>query len=343
MVKDLRLKVYVGLMTLFLLVGTVAAQDELVGIARGTVVIFEDDLKSERIGEFPSRWDLVKGRAETAMHEGETVLAFLGTQSTVRPLVQKESYLTESFTIEFQYLLNHFTQHSYEVQFMDGNGKRSATLRINGRDYILNSAQGGTISRSNTPETSATFTPGWKSLALSLDQGVFRVFFDGNRILNVPRLEAEMKSIQIVGGRPANARPNSDAFIRNVILTEGGSPLYDQILAEGKFVTTEIQFDVNKADIKPESMPVIRQVFEMMQSHRDMKFSVEGHTDSDGDADLNQRLSQERAESVVGQLIGMGIAPDRLAARGWGASRPVADNDTVEGKAQNRRVEFLRM
>jgi outer membrane protein OmpA-like peptidoglycan-associated protein len=320
------------------------AQDELVGLARGTVVIFEDDLRSEKIGEFPSRWDLVKGRAETAMHEGEKVLAFIGTQTTITPLMREKSYLPEKFMIEFEYLINHFSQHSYELRFLDGNGRRSATLRITGRNYTLSAARGGKISEGNTLEkTSADFTPGWKHLALSLDQGVMRVFCDGTRILNVPRLDIEMKAIRIVGGRPANARPNQDAFIRNVIITEGGAPLYEQVMAEGKFVTTEIRFDVNKADIKPESMPVIQQIFEMMQNHRDLRFSVEGHTDSDGDAEKNQHLSRERAESVVNRLIEMGIAADRLTAKGWGASRPVADNGTAEGKAQNRRVEFLKM
>ncbi len=90
-------------------------------------------------------------------------------------------------------------------------------------------------------------------------------------------------------------------------------------------------------------MTVIQQVFDMMHHHQELRFSVEGHTDSDGDAQWNQRLSQERAESVVRRLVEMGIDADRLTARGWEASKPVADNSTDEGKALNRRVEFIRM
>jgi outer membrane protein OmpA-like peptidoglycan-associated protein len=188
-----------------------------------------------------------------------------------------------------------------------------------------------------------SFTPGWKQFALSFDQGAMRVFLDGKRMLHAPRMEAEMNILQIIGGRPNSARPNSDAFMRNFILTEGGGPIYQQIVEQGKFVTNEIQFDVNKADIKPESSTVIQVVFEMLQSHPDLKFSIEGHTDSDGDAALNQGLSQARAESVMRRLIEMGVTPDRLTAKGWGASKPVADNASADGKALNRRVEFVKM
>jgi len=170
-----------------------------------------------------------------------------------------------------------------------------------------------------------------------------RVFCDGTRVLNVPRFEEELRSFLIHGGRPGNARPNKDAFIRNVVVAAGGMPLYERVMSEGVFSTTEIQFDVNKADIKPESAGIIDQVFQLMRDHEEIRFSVEGHTDSDGDAELNQQLSQQRAESVVRALIGKGISQDRLTARGWGASKPVADNSTEEGKAQNRRVEFIRL
>lgn len=330
------------LMLLALIPGTGIANDELAGISRGAVVLFQDDFKSETIGEFPSQWNLERGQAETAMHDGGKVMAFMNTNTTVSPRIENESGLPESFTLEFEYLVNHFTQHDYQLQFIDGNGRQSVTLRINGRDYNL-SARGKAISKNNTPETSASFSPGWKQFALSFDQGVLRVFCGQTRILNVPRLEAEMKSIRLIGGRPANAKPDSNAFIRNVVITEGGGPIFKQIMEEGKFVTNEIQFDVNKAVIKPESASVIQQVFGMLQSHPELKFSVEGHTDSDGDAELNQRLSQDRAASVVRRLVEMGVAAERLTAKGWGASKPVAENDTAEGKAQNRRVEFVKM
>jgi outer membrane protein OmpA-like peptidoglycan-associated protein len=80
----------------------------------------------------------------------------------------------------------------------------------------------------------------------------------------------------------------------------------------------------------------------MMKDNPELNFSVEGHTDSDGDNSLNQSLSDQRAKAVMNQLISMGIAENRLKYKGWGETKPMSDNNTPEGKANNRRVEFVK-
>jgi len=80
----------------------------------------------------------------------------------------------------------------------------------------------------------------------------------------------------------------------------------------------------------------------MMQDHAELKFSVEGHTDSDGADANNQTLSEARSRAIVTKLIESGIANERLTSKGWGESKPMTGNDTPEGKAQNRRVEFVK-
>ena len=114
-------------------------------------------------------------------------------------------------------------------------------------------------------------------------------------------------------------------------------------LQDGKIVTNGIRFDVNKATIKPESMGVINEIYDLLAEHPEVKLSVEGHTDSDGDFDMNQQLSDDRARTVMNQLVAMGIAQDRLISKGFGESKPMDTNDTPEGKANNRRVEFVKM
>lgn len=309
---------------------------------RGSKIIFQDDFEHEKAGEFPSRWRLSSGSGTTAVEDSQNVLSFLANRTEVKPFMDKENFLPESFTIEFDYLLNDRTQHSYIVTFYNVNNRRSATLTISGRRYQLRiQGQRGDY-QGDTPDSS-NFQPGWRNFALSYNKNEFRVFYDGEMIINVPQFEADLSSFSIQGGRPSNSRPNADAFIKNVIIAEGGMPLYERVVSEGSFVTNEIQFDVNKADIKPESMGIIQQVAQMMKEYPDLKFSVEGHTDSDGNPDFNQELSQKRAESVVKKLIELGIEEDRLTAKGWGASKPVADNSTIEGKALNRRVEFISL
>ena len=103
-----------------------------------------------------------------------------------------------------------------------------------------------------------------------------------------------------------------------------------------------VLFASAKSDLLPAAQAKLSQVADVLtQQDRDSKIRVEGHTDSQGAADFNQELSQARAESVRGYLIAHGIAADRVTAEGFGPSRPVADNASAEGRADNRRVEIV--
>ena len=103
-----------------------------------------------------------------------------------------------------------------------------------------------------------------------------------------------------------------------------------------------INFDTGKSTIKKESLPIIDQIIEMMKQAADVKLSVEGHTDSDGSNESNQKLSEDRAKSVVDAIVTGGIDASRLSSAGFGEEKPIADNSTEEGKAKNRRVELIK-
>ncbi len=90
-------------------------------------------------------------------------------------------------------------------------------------------------------------------------------------------------------------------------------------------------------------MGVINKIYTIMKDHPDLKFSVEGHTDNVGDEDFNMKLSLARAESVRDKLISMGIASDRFEVKGFGETMPAETNETAEGRANNRSVEFVRL
>jgi outer membrane protein OmpA-like peptidoglycan-associated protein len=102
-----------------------------------------------------------------------------------------------------------------------------------------------------------------------------------------------------------------------------------------------ITFDTSRADVKPQFTPVLTQMAQSIRQYPGTVVQVEGHTDSTGSAGFNQTLSDNRADAVRSTLIRNGVEPSRIAAVGYGESRPVASNDTTQGRAQNRRVEVL--
>lgn len=108
------------------------------------------------------------------------------------------------------------------------------------------------------------------------------------------------------------------------------------------FVALYINFDTDKATIKPESQPILDQIVALLTENADLKVSIEGHTDNTGTAKHNKTLSEQRAKSVVDAVVKGGIDAKRLGSKGWGQEKPMADNKTEEGKARNRRVEIVK-
>jgi len=107
-------------------------------------------------------------------------------------------------------------------------------------------------------------------------------------------------------------------------------------------INEKVQFEYNSSKIKPDSFSLLQEVAKVIKDHPSLKkIRVEGHASSEGNDDYNMRLSDARAKAVRDYLIKEGgVAADRLEAKGFGETKPIASNDTEEGKEQNRRVEF---
>ena len=117
---------------------------------------------------------------------------------------------------------------------------------------------------------------------------------------------------------------------------ESGCPI---VLKEEVSVELNVEFDLNKADIKPDYHDELSEVADFMKAYPLTAVVIEGHTDGSGSAQYNLQLSQRRAESIRQYLIDeFGIAPERLSAKGYGESKPIASNETREGRQRNRRV-----
>lgn len=104
-----------------------------------------------------------------------------------------------------------------------------------------------------------------------------------------------------------------------------------------------INFETGKSDINPDSQKTIDQIVDMLKSNPTLKILIEGHTDNVGSAASNQMLSENRAKSVMNMIIEKGIDKTRLTSKGLGQTKPVADNNTEDGKVKNRRVEIVKL
>jgi OOP family OmpA-OmpF porin len=112
--------------------------------------------------------------------------------------------------------------------------------------------------------------------------------------------------------------------------------LFSDLLAKGK-----IRFESGRASIDPDSAGLLDRLIETALRCPNANIEIAGHTDADGEDALNQALSEKRAQAVTDYLVKAGLPPGRFTATGYGSTQPVATNDTDEGKAQNRRIDFL--
>ncbi len=329
---------------------------------RGSVIMYQDDVTAEQVGEFPSKWDLFQGTVETKTLGG--VKAINPTDNAqIQPLIKEQgAYLPEEFTIEYDFyywnskddvglndikLILAVTKNRSEFP---GEGYDSGDLTA----FVLKHGvcdtreHGYTFNGNKEGAFEYSFKKGWNHVALSFNKRALKVYFNDKRVVNLPRVNQPTWMCFQVPFEYKNL-----TFIRNVVIAKGAVALYDRnaqdvsavekaIQETGKFVTNNILFDTGKATLKQESMIEIMKVADYMKKNPNVRFEVQGHTDNQGSDKINDPLSQQRAEAIVKALEGLGVDGFNLRAVGKGSHEPVADNKTEAGRAKNRRVEFIK-
>ena len=311
----------------------------------GDEIIFDDPMVNEQMGEFPSQWDLLNGNAEVASMNGlKCINLEAGTDATIAPLMKDmKNYLPDVFTVEFDYWINSFTEtneppsQKYTLEFFNAEGDNVMEFTF-GEGYLLwYYTSGSGDRRDGSSYDFKEVINAWSHLSVSFNKRAFKAYINGSRVINIPNM-AVPASLTIKNSGWADHR----TLVTNFRIAKGAVPLYDRMMSEGKFITYGITFDVGKSTIKPESMGEITRIVKLMTENPDLKFSVEGHTDNTGNANSNQTLSDARSKAIVDKLVDSGIASGRLKSVGKGQNSPIADNSTEEGRAKNRRVEFVK-
>jgi len=322
-------------------------------------IIFADDFREDAAGVFPSRWHQAacnhfqyearfdyrqywKVKIEDTTH----LLGIYTSELLLEPNFEKKLYLNDSFTIEFDFALD--TASCAELNFYTGKNPDSCFVMyrfhvIPSGSLLENICGIKDVSVSKQPELLANY-PGvyvygiraWHHFALSYYKKALDIFLDKYHVC----------SQQDCGFIPFAMAIGCIAPVKYThfkITTGKEINPFNKLLTEKKFITHSILFDVGKSTIRPESHGYLTKLAIFLNANPSMRIEIDGHTDNDGQPSANLALSLARAEAVRKQLETMGISSKRLIAKGFGDTKPIHPNTTPQGKAENRRVEFVKL
>lgn len=323
----------------------------------GNKVLYFDDFQRLNIGDFPAEFNTnASGEVVTVSGKSGKWLSMTKNGAFIPESIK---VLPDNFTLEFEAgilgdptnnysgLGLNFTTDKEQLLKDMFFGTGSSILYLHpgaGTTAIQILPAGGGPEINNEipmPQWSAgkkTFT----KISIWRQNGRLRVYVDEDKLVDAPRFFSENKPYHLALFR--SFFNDCQILVTNIRFAIAGEDTRSKLITEGKLVTNGILFDVNSDNIKSESGTVLREIATVLQENPAVKIKIVGHTDSDGDANANLVLSQKRALAVKNALINFyGINTSRIETDGKGESLPIQPNTTAEGKAQNRRVEFIKL
>jgi len=222
-------------------------------------------------------------------------------------------------------------EKSEELGYITFTYGKDARLRLGNKDISSKSMMNPLGAGKHTMRIMATKT-------------TIKCYVDNERMANVPAVEGFVPYGLQVLMDPWRDEPDNPALMGAFRYAEGGKTLRQQLDETGKIVTHGILFDSGSDKIKAESFKTLADIGGLLSEDPALRLSIEGHTDADGADDANLKLSQNRAASVRTYLMdNYKVDGARLETKGFGETKPIDVNTTAEGKANNRRVELIKL
>jgi outer membrane protein OmpA-like peptidoglycan-associated protein len=310
----------------------------------GSKVIFYTDFSEDKVGNFARGLKFVAGQMDVVERDGIKVLRATD-RSEFRIPVGKQ--LPQRFTLEIDVIAPPENCCGYEVISVEGGPTRdrsdtSAEIHWHPNGVVI--IGGGKNQTVNMPEAMRPqFMGKLTHVRILMDSAYFKMYVNERRMFNIPEFNFKRDSVILthVFGSPED---NMAVFITSVRVAESETDvLYDALAAKGRWATQGILFATGKAELQPESRPVLKEIASTMKEHGDLKILIEGHTDNVGSSASNLALSDARAAAVKAALVAdFGIAADRMSTKGFGDTKPSVPNANAVGRAQNRRVEIVK-
>jgi len=326
----------------------------------GEKIIFYDDFSNDFIGDFPSKWNTNGGGEVVTINDTPNRYFELNGGNRTFYIPDLNFVLPEEYTLEFDLLVKGIDNKTSSVAKLTvtlsdnnqfSNGVNFAKVSIPFCQYtpigiaVLNSINRISTIRNSIDANLREIVLYKPHISIAVNKTRFRMYINQIKYIDIPRLIAPNNLIKYIKFSIRGfAEGKEHLFISNVKVAKGGLDLRRQLIKEGKVSTNGILFNVNSSVIKPQSFGIIRQISQVLKQDNLMRLKIIGYTDSDGSEASNLKLSEKRAEAVKKALIEVyGVKSARLFSEGKGESKPVGDNKTKEGKALNRRVEFIKL
>jgi OOP family OmpA-OmpF porin len=312
----------------------------------GNKVLFYTDFSEDRVGNFARGLKYVSGPAEIVEMDGEKVLRATGPSVFLVPLARR---LPQRFTLEIDAIAPMSGALHRAVMFEGGDkwlaNAQSTAITWNPRGaWYEGSGKNMGESGVRVPDAMRpSMTGAVVHLRVLMDSGYFKMYANERRLYNIPEFMFKRDSVIRVALEGSEAEGMA-VYITGIRVAESDTDvLYDALSAKGRWATQGILFATGKADLRPESRPVLKEIASTMKKYGDLRILIEGHTDNVGTAVSNLALSDARAAAVKAALVADYAADEaRITTKGMGDTKPVVPNATSAGRAQNRRVEIVK-
>lgn len=233
---------------------------------------------------------------------------------------------------------------SYEFYSQNEKTQKREKVLVKGKKWVL-------LYEVRTPSgdrvrdiSKLEFFENYKAAALEMGGKV--IYEDvGEMVLNIPRDDGGITWCRVSGnaglGQQELVIIDEEGFKKS--LTFGPIEMKEALDRDGRVILYDILFDYDRATLQQESNKQLQHIVTLLSQNPELKVEIQGHTDNEGDAEYNLKLSERRATTVSQYLQLFGINADRLLAKGYGETQPVETNETEEGRAKNRRVELVKL